>query len=90
MNIVFKKQGISGELEQQNAKMVCIAKKKYESVELCVQDVSVGSMFVPFAEIKLHEGNTFSAAEGCFENASEFGDMIAKAWNEKYLKPKSS
>ncbi|KKK61910.1 hypothetical protein LCGC14_3009580, partial [marine sediment metagenome] len=53
MNIVFKKQGISGELEQQNAKMVCIAKKKYESVELCVQDVSVGSMFVPFAEIKL-------------------------------------
>ena len=71
-----KFQNLSGSFDTETGLLVCVAKHKYRSVDLCFKD----EMNIPFAEIALSEPS-FSAASSVFEDAQILGNEIVKRWN---------
>lgn len=63
--------------------IVCIPKWKYADVELALKIPNAGN--VVFASIEMHNG-TYSDKAEQFEALSEFGELIAKVWNENFHK----
>lgn len=71
-----KFQNLSGSFDTETGLLVCVAKHKYRSVDLCFKD----KMNIPFAEIALSEPS-FSAASSVFEDAQILGNEIVTRWN---------
>lgn len=83
-SIKFSMEFISGDLPLTEAKMHCIAQKKYNEVRLGFSHK--GSMIVCFAEIKLYDSGLAIDAMACFEDAQKLGKAIALAWNGSNIK----
>ena len=70
---------VEGGFDTKEAEMICVPKWKYRSVALCIK---AGSWNIPMAEIKLYDDDSFGSANKTFEDATAFGEEIARRWNE--------
>ena len=76
MEINQKFEFVDGSFETTTGELVCVSKKKYNSVDLCFRE----SMNIPFATIRLHSKG--KDAEAVYESAVCLGNEIARRWND--------
>lgn len=79
MKINQKINFVEGQFDTNTDKMICIANKKYGSVDLCLKPENC--MSIPIASVKLYSGNLAVDADAVFQDASNLGNEIAKCWN---------
>lgn len=70
---------VLGETPFSEVEMVCVSRRKYGEVSLCVR----AGMNVPFAQIKLYCRDRAVDADAAFDTATAFGNAIAEAWNQR-------
>ena len=73
MEIEFKGEIISGKMNLDNTKMVCIPKHKYQDVDLCLKSDNDKGFNILFAEIK--------CTGLSYEEKKKIGYEIERRWN---------
>ena len=71
---------VEGGFETKDAEMICVPRRKYGEVSLCVK--SNDGFNIAIAEIKLYSKPTFGEAMGVFNDATKLCEEIARRWNE--------
>ena len=79
MDITPKMDFVEVSFDTKDAEMVCVPKRKYRTVGLCIK---AGNWNIPMAEIKLYDSDRFKEADETFDDAKAFGEEIARRWNE--------
>lgn len=82
MKIKTKIKFVEGDFDTEIGKLVCVQKRKYGSVNICLG----ANMNIPVAEIKLYSSNLAIDADAVFEDACKLGDEIVRRWNESPTK----
>lgn len=78
MIIKHKFQCVDDDMDTDTEKLVCVGKKKYGEVLLCVKS----NMNIPIAKIRLHSEDLAVDADAVFEDAEKLGEEIAYRWNQ--------
>jgi hypothetical protein len=82
MEITPKFQFVEGGFDTKDTKMVCVHKKQYMSVELCVKANKDKGWNIPIAKVKLHSRDTYGDASIVFDDQVKLCEEIARRWNE--------
>jgi len=80
MNITPKIDYVEGSFDTKDCQMVCVPRWKYGTVHLCIK--TENGWNVPVGEIQLYDSDLMKDAMATFEDASAFGEEIARRWNE--------
>lgn len=81
MEITPKIEFVVGSFDTKNVKMLCIADENHGRVDLCIKEEGCG-WNIPIGKIKLHSRDLYVDFKATLEDAKNFGDEIARRWNE--------
>lgn len=80
MTITPNIQYVDGSFDTKTTEMVCVAKQKYLTVDLCMK--SDNGWNVPIAHLQLSSSDLCKDIEPVFEDMYKLGEEIARRWNE--------
>lgn len=80
MIITPKIDYLEGCFDTKKVIMSCIPSKNNGSIDLCLK--SDNGFYIPIASIKLFSNDLFVDFIETFDDASKFGEEIARRWNE--------
>lgn len=77
MEITPQFPGVTGFIDTDTVKLICVGNRKYSCVDLCFKE----NMNIPFAKIQLNSNNLAMDADKVFDDAVLLGNEIARRWN---------
>ena len=80
MLIASKFHYFSGSFDTKTTEMVCVVKRKYLTVYLCMK--SDNGWNLPIAHLQLSSSDSCKVIEPLFEDMCKLGEEIARRWNE--------
>ena len=81
MKITPKFDLVSGSFDTDEVKMLSLPSDNLGKVELCINEHE-GSWNFPIGNIKLHSRDLYVDFKATLEDATKFGNEIARRWNE--------
>lgn len=80
MIITPKIDYLEGCFDTKKVRMSCVPLKNMGRIDLCLE--SDDGFYIPIARIKLFSNDLFVDFIETFDDASKFGEEIARRWNE--------
>ena len=77
--IQLRMDNVTGEFSLETGRMVCVAKQKYASVDLCLRTDDGWNLSV--ASVRLHGSDRLVDAQAVFADAHRLGEEICRRWN---------
>lgn len=75
--IGVKIEGVSGDFNFSNGKLVCVEHPKRCEVHLCLE----GNLNIAFGKIELYHSGLWVDAEATYDDACKLGQEIVRRWN---------